>query len=120
MARPPTVGAGLNELDNLIDNLQAVQEKPTPQQQVRDALGVGIMAVLTAALAVFIGLVGMRPTTCEDTCAAAAARPPPALPPPSLPPPSPAALALAIRMRSALDLHARIFTNGVTRRASHR
>ena len=73
MARPPTVGAGLNELDNLIDNLQAVQEKPTPQQQVRDALGVGIMAVLTAALAVFIGLVGMRPTTCEDTCAAAAA-----------------------------------------------
>lgn len=68
MARPPTVGAGLNELDNLIDNLQAVQEKPTPQQQVRDALGVGIMAVLTAALAVFIGLVGMRPTTCEDTC----------------------------------------------------
>ena len=120
MARPPTVGAGLNELDNLIDNLQAVQEKPTPQQQVRDALGVGIMAVLTAALAVFIGLVGMRPTTCEDTCAAAAARPPPALPPPSLPPPSPAALALATRMRSALHLHARTRTNGVTCRASHR
>ena len=41
MARPPTVGAGLNELDNLIDNLQAVQEKPTPQQQVRDAMRLG-------------------------------------------------------------------------------
>ena len=130
MARPPTVGAGLNELDNLIDNLQAVQEKPTPQQQVRDALGVGIMTILTAALAVFIGLVGMRPTTCEDTCAAAAARPPPAPPPPSLPPlsrpppslpsPSLAALALAIRMRIALHLHARTRTNGVTCRASHR
>lgn len=139
MARPPTVGAGLNELDNLIDNLQAVQEKQTPQQQVRDALGVGIMAILTAALAAFIGLVGKRPTTCEDTCAAAAARPPPAppppsllplsrpppslpplsRPPPSLPPPSLAALALAVRMRSALHLHVRTRTKSVTCRASH-
>ena len=128
MARPPTVGAGLNELDNLIDNLQAAQEKQSPQQQVRDALGVGIMTVLTAALALFIGLVGMRPTTCEDTCAAAATRPPPAppppsppplsRPPPSLPPPSLTALALAVRVQRALHLHARTRTRGVTCGAS--
>ena len=70
MARPPTIGAGLNELDNLLSQLDANQAEQTPQQQVRGALGAGITAVLTAALAVFIGLVGMRPTTCEDTCAA--------------------------------------------------
>jgi hypothetical protein len=101
MARPPTIGAGLNELDNLLSQLDANQAEQTPQQQVRGALGAGITAVLTAALAVFIGLVGMRPTTCEDTCAAAALRhhqrrrrprrrrlskPSPSLPPPSLPP----------------------------------
>jgi len=68
MARPPTIGAGLNELDNLLSQLDANQAEQTPQQQVRGALGAGITAVLTAALAVFIGLVGMRPTTCEDTC----------------------------------------------------
>lgn len=75
MARPPTIGAGLNELDNLLSQLDANQAEQTPeQQQVRGALGAGIMTILTAALAVFIGIVGMRPTTCEDTCAAAARR----------------------------------------------
>ena len=80
MARPPTIGAGLNELDNLLsqlDNAQADAKPGSPgarrmrTPQVRGALGAGISALLTAALAVFLGLVLYRPTTCFDTCAAA-------------------------------------------------
>ena len=73
MARQPTYGSGLNELDNMLSELDrmspagahSMEQAPRPG---RGVVGAATTTMLVAALAVFVRLMFVRPTTCHDVC----------------------------------------------------
>ena len=74
LARPATIGAGLNELDHMLNELDRIipsagegKQEWAPQPILR-GVGAATTAALVCSLAVFVGLVGWRPFTCGDAC----------------------------------------------------